>query len=188
MAATDPAHRARALARRPRAALSRAPPVARPARGARRVPGPPLRPRPAPPLRGHGRARAAARAGRASRSSCPTAAPTPCRSAASAGSTIPFPEGARTLSVFWMAGYAGGLFIPFRDAHERHRDIRRRALPRRCAPRARTSAATRRPARSIVDFNFAFQPSCAFDPRWACPLAPPENRLDVAIRAGERLA
>ena len=32
----------------------------------------------------------------------------------------------------------------------------------------------------IVDFNFAFQPSCAFDPRWACPLAPPENRLDIA--------
>ena len=31
-----------------------------------------------------------------------------------------------------------------------------------------------------VDFNFAFQPSCAFDPRWACPLAPPENRLDLA--------
>ncbi len=38
-----------------------------------------------------------------------------------------------------------------------------------------------------LDFNFAFQPSCAFDPRWACPLAPPENRLDLAIRAGERL-
>ena len=40
----------------------------------------------------------------------------------------------------------------------------------------------------IVDFNFAFQPSCAFDPQWACPLAPPENRLDIAVRAGERLA
>jgi uncharacterized protein (DUF1684 family) len=40
----------------------------------------------------------------------------------------------------------------------------------------------------IIDFNFAVQPSCAFDPRWACPLAPPENRLDIAVRAGERLA
>ena len=40
----------------------------------------------------------------------------------------------------------------------------------------------------VLDFNFATQPSCAFDPRWACPLAPPENRLDLAIRAGERLA
>src|SRR5437667_346297 len=39
-----------------------------------------------------------------------------------------------------------------------------------------------------LDFNFAYQPSCAFDPRWACPLAPPENWLDVPIRAGERIA
>jgi uncharacterized protein len=39
----------------------------------------------------------------------------------------------------------------------------------------------------ILDFNFARQPSCAFEPRWACPLAPPENRLDIAVRAGERL-
>ena len=45
------------------------------------------------------------------------------------------------------------------------------------------------PARGTltIDFNFAYQPSCAFDPRWACPLAPPENRLDRPIRAGERL-
>jgi len=40
----------------------------------------------------------------------------------------------------------------------------------------------------IVDFNFAYQPSCAFDPRWSCPLSPPENQLDLPIRAGERLA
>jgi uncharacterized protein len=39
----------------------------------------------------------------------------------------------------------------------------------------------------IIDFNFAYHPSCAFDPRWACPLAPPENRLDLPICAGERL-
>ena len=39
----------------------------------------------------------------------------------------------------------------------------------------------------MIDFNFATQPSCAFDPRFACPLAPPENRLDLEVRAGERL-
>ncbi len=39
----------------------------------------------------------------------------------------------------------------------------------------------------VVDFDYAIQPSCAFDPRWACPLAPPENRLDIPVRAGERL-
>ena len=34
----------------------------------------------------------------------------------------------------------------------------------------------------ILDFNFAYQPSCAFDPKWACPLAPPDNWLDIPIR------
>jgi uncharacterized protein len=40
----------------------------------------------------------------------------------------------------------------------------------------------------VLDFNFAFHPSCAFDARWSCPLAPPENRLDAPVEAGERLA
>ena len=40
--------------------------------------------------------------------------------------------------------------------------------------------------RLVLDFNFAYNPSCAYDPRWACPLAPPPNRLDVEVRAGER--
>jgi uncharacterized protein (DUF1684 family) len=39
-----------------------------------------------------------------------------------------------------------------------------------------------------VDFNYAYHPSCVYDPRWSCPLAPMANRLDVPIRAGERLA
>jgi uncharacterized protein (DUF1684 family) len=38
----------------------------------------------------------------------------------------------------------------------------------------------------ILDFNFAYNPSCAYDTRWVCPLAPPQNRLEVEIRAGER--
>ena len=38
----------------------------------------------------------------------------------------------------------------------------------------------------VLDFNYAYNPSCAYDPRWSCPLAPPENRLDVAVEAGER--
>ncbi len=39
--------------------------------------------------------------------------------------------------------------------------------------------------RLVLDFNFAYNPSCAYDGRWACPLAPPANRLGVEIRAGE---
>ncbi len=41
--------------------------------------------------------------------------------------------------------------------------------------------------RLVLDFNFAYNPSCAYDPRWACPLTPPANRLEIAVRAGERL-
>jgi uncharacterized protein (DUF1684 family) len=40
----------------------------------------------------------------------------------------------------------------------------------------------------VLDFNYAYHPSCAYDQRWSCPLAPPENRLDFAVEAGERLA
>jgi uncharacterized protein (DUF1684 family) len=39
----------------------------------------------------------------------------------------------------------------------------------------------------VLDFNFAYQPSCSYDPRWVCPLAPPENRLPIEVRAGERM-
>src|SRR5690606_21664550 len=38
-----------------------------------------------------------------------------------------------------------------------------------------------------VDFNLAYNPYCAYAPGWSCPLPPPENRLTVAIRAGEKL-
>ena len=43
------------------------------------------------------------------------------------------------------------------------------------------------PGRLVVDFNFAYHPSCAWDARWTCPLAPPGNRLDIEVRAGERI-
>jgi uncharacterized protein (DUF1684 family) len=37
-----------------------------------------------------------------------------------------------------------------------------------------------------VDFNMAYNPYCAYNPRWSCPITPPENRLQVPIRAGEK--
>ena len=40
--------------------------------------------------------------------------------------------------------------------------------------------------RLVLDFNFAYNPSCAYDARWACPLSPPANRLPVAVEAGEK--
>jgi hypothetical protein len=99
---------------------------------------------------------------------------------------IPFAEGPRRLDVFWMAGYAGGLFIPFRDATN---GIETYAAGRYLVDGAKSADLGGDPTRRtlILDFNFAYQPSCAFDPKWACPLAPPENHLDIPIHAGERL-
>ena len=37
-----------------------------------------------------------------------------------------------------------------------------------------------------VDFNMAYNPYCAYNDGWSCPITPAENRLKVAIRAGER--
>jgi uncharacterized protein (DUF1684 family) len=39
----------------------------------------------------------------------------------------------------------------------------------------------------VLDFNFAYNPSCAYNPAWTCPLAPPGSRLAVPVRAGERI-
>lgn len=41
--------------------------------------------------------------------------------------------------------------------------------------------------RVVVDFNLAYNPYCAYNPHWSCPIPPDENRLPVPIRAGERL-
>jgi len=38
-----------------------------------------------------------------------------------------------------------------------------------------------------VDFNLAYNPYCAYNPNWSCPIPPKENRLMVAIRAGEKV-
>jgi uncharacterized protein len=99
---------------------------------------------------------------------------------------LALPEGPRRVSLFWMAGYAGGLFLPFRDATNGTETYGAGRYLLDAAKSADLGGDVS--GRLVLDFNFAYQPSCAFDPKWACPLAPPENRLDLAIRAGERLA
>jgi uncharacterized protein (DUF1684 family) len=101
---------------------------------------------------------------------------------------VPLPDATdpQPLTLFWMAGYAGGLFLPFRDATNGHETY---GAGRYLLDAAKSADLGGDPIRGslILDFNFAYQPSCAFDPKWACPLAPPENRLELAVRAGERL-
>ncbi len=100
---------------------------------------------------------------------------------------IPFPAGHRRLALFWMEGYAGGLYLPFGDATNGEETYQ---AGRYLLDGAKSADLGGDPARGtlVLDFNFAYHPSCAFDPRWVCPLTPRENRLDLPIRAGERLA
>jgi len=99
---------------------------------------------------------------------------------------LPLPGGAASLGLFWMRSYAGGLFLPLGDATN---GVETYGAGRYLLDTAKGADLGGDPAAGtvIVDLNFAFHPSCAFDPRWACPLAPPENRLAVRVEAGERL-
>ena len=88
------------------------------------------------------------------------------------------------LSVLWLNEYAGGIFIPFRDGTSGSTTY---GGGRYLWDSAKGADLGRRGDELVLDFNFAYHPSCVYDPIWSCPLAPPENRLQVPIEAGERL-
>ena len=87
------------------------------------------------------------------------------------------------LELYWLHGYGGGLFLPFRDRTSGRETY---GAGRYLLDTVKGSDLGIEGGRLVLDFNFAYNPSCAYDPRWVCPLAPPPNRLDVAIPAGER--
>jgi uncharacterized protein (DUF1684 family) len=89
------------------------------------------------------------------------------------------------LELYWLEGYGGGLFVPFADATSGHETY---GAGRYLLDTVKGADLGERDGRLVMDFNFAYQPSSAYDPRWTCPLAPPANRLTVAVRAGERVA
>lgn len=100
-----------------------------------------------------------------------------------------------SLAVYWIDVYGGGLFCPVRDATSGHESygggrylfdtVKGSDLARLDdAPRAADSYVG---GLVLLDFNYLYNPSCAYDGRWACPLAPVENVLPVAVEAGERV-
>ena len=89
------------------------------------------------------------------------------------------------LDVYWLEGYGGGLFVPFADATSGDETF---GAGRYVLDTVKGSDLGTEDGRLVLDFNFAYQPSCSYDARWACPLAPPANRLDLRVEAGERLA
>ena len=91
----------------------------------------------------------------------------------------------RTVDVWWLAQYGGGLFVPLRDATagtDSYGGGRYLLDTAKGADLGTDSGAL------VLDLNFAYHPSCRYNPRWECPLAPAGNRVDIAVRAGERLA
>ena len=94
-----------------------------------------------------------------------------------------------SLTVLRLVQYAGGLFAPFRDSTS-GRDTYgggRYLFDTAKDTDGLVLEVTPGSNEVTIDFNYAYNASCAYSPRWACPLAPPENHLPVAVRAGEKV-
>jgi len=87
------------------------------------------------------------------------------------------------LDLYWLDGYGGGVYLCFADATSGSETY---GAGRYLLDTVKGSDLGERNGRLVLDFNFAYNPSCSYDPRWVCPLAPPGNRLAAPIRAGER--
>jgi uncharacterized protein len=100
---------------------------------------------------------------------------------------VRLPEGEGELTLFWLVSYSGGLFLPFRDATSgRETYGGGRYLLDTAKNTDRLALELAAGSREVVlDFNYAYNPSCAYSPRWSCPLAPRENWLPFPVRAGE---
>ena len=90
-----------------------------------------------------------------------------------------------SLEVFWLDAYSGGVFLPFRDATAGKTTY---GAGRYLLDTAKSADLGAVGDELVLDFNFAYHPSCRYDPKWVCPLAPPGNRLTVSIEAGERMS
>ncbi len=87
------------------------------------------------------------------------------------------------LTLFWVEGYGGGVFLPFADATngtQTYGGGRYLLDTIKGADLGSTPAGL-----TVLDFNYAYNPSCSYSPRYVCPLSPPSNRLPVPVRGGE---
>jgi uncharacterized protein (DUF1684 family) len=89
------------------------------------------------------------------------------------------------LDAWWVGGYGGGLFLPFADATNGAATY---GGGRYLLDTVKGADLGGDGGRLVVDFNFAYHPSCRYSPRWSCPLAPPGNRLAVPVEAGELMS
>jgi uncharacterized protein (DUF1684 family) len=90
------------------------------------------------------------------------------------------------LSLWWIRAYGGGLFLPVRDATCGHGAYGGgRYLTDTVKGTHGRGLQVLSGTRVKLDFNYLYNPSCAYDDAWQCPLAPPENTITAAIEAGE---
>ncbi len=84
---------------------------------------------------------------------------------------------AAALQVYEATDNPGAYFVPFVDA----------TAPAESYGAGRYLEPEEQHADELVfDFNFCYNPYCAYNERWSCPFPPPENRLTVRIEAGEK--
>jgi uncharacterized protein (DUF1684 family) len=97
---------------------------------------------------------------------------------------------AGTLDVWRLASYGSGIFLPVKDALAGRRGGTygggRYLID--TIKGADLGMDADDEATIVLDFNFAYNPSCAYDPAWACPLAQAGNTLPIEIPVGERYA
>jgi len=87
------------------------------------------------------------------------------------------------LELYWLEGYGGGIFVPFADSTSGGETY---GPGRYVLDSVKGADLGTEGGRLVLDFNFAYNPSCSYDDRWACPLSPPPNRLRIPIRGGEK--
>jgi uncharacterized protein (DUF1684 family) len=90
--------------------------------------------------------------------------------------------GLGSLDVWWAAVYGGGIFLPFRDATSGKQSY---GGGRYVLDTIKGADLGGDPDALVVDLNFAYQPSCAYDDAWACPLPGPGNTLPEPVPVGE---
>ena len=88
------------------------------------------------------------------------------------------------LDVWWVALYGGGVFVPLRDGSAGRGTY---GGGRYLLDTVKGADLGSGNGRLVVDLNLAYHPSCAYDPRWSCPLAPQGNRIEAPVAAGEQL-
>jgi uncharacterized protein (DUF1684 family) len=93
--------------------------------------------------------------------------------------------GIGSLDVWWLGSYGNGIFLPLRDATAGRTTYGAGRYLLDTVKGADLGREGLHEAGWVLDLNFSYNPSCAYDPSWACPLAPPGNRLEAEVPVGE---